>query len=186
MASEDLAAWATRIYDNLPMSGVTTTGKIFNWLTSNTHKLNGAFQTFYSYNGSGIEPTLTQNHSGVYEEMHYCNLLRDQIVRFIGANAWDVNSVEDIVEISLDGQSRQRFVSKNERAKTYRLAANDCEERLRLLIKEIEDVDSTGPVAAQILYSDRQNMVYGDNRYCPPREYFSQNNTVFSKFYTFS
>jgi hypothetical protein len=182
MASEDLASWATRIYDSLPESGITTTGKIFNWLTSNPHKLNGAFHTSYFYNGSGIEPTLTPNHSGIYEEFYRCSLWRDQVVRFIGANAFDM----DLTETSLEGQSRHRFVSRNERAKTYRLEAKDCEERLNLLIKDIEDADSTGPMAAQILFYDRQNMVYGDNRYCPPREYFSQNNTVFSKFYTFS
>jgi len=186
MASEDLAAWATRIYDSLPASGISSTGKIFYWLTANTHKLNGAFSTSYAYNGSGIEPTLTANHSGVYEEMHYCNLLREQSAKFLGVNAWDVNAEEDVVEIGLEGQSRQRFVSKNERAKTWRLLSNDCSDRLKLLIQEIEDVESGGPFAAQILYSDRNHMVYGDNRYCPSQEYFSQNNTVFSKFYTYS
>ena len=183
MASEDLPAWAERIYLNLPESGMTTSGSILNFLQYNTSKLNGAFHTSYVFNGSGIDPTIAPNHSGVYEELFWCRLMRDQAARFVGANAFTL----DLVESELQDVSRQRFVSRNERAKTFRSLAKDCDENIQNLIKEIDDADATGPMAAQILYSDRQNMKFGEYPgYCPAWGTFSPHNTVWSKFYTFS
>lgn len=182
MASYDLEAWSERIYLNLPETGMSTSGKILNFLQYNTHKLNGAFGTSYVFDGSGIDPTITPNHSGIYEEFYLCRLFRDQATLFVGANAFDL----DLTESELQDVSRQRFVSRNERAKTYRSLAKDCDENIKLLIEEIDDADSTGPVAAQILYSDRQNMQFGDDScYCPAWGTFSPHNTVWSKFYTF-
>lgn len=182
MASYDLEAWAGRIYANLPESGLSTSGAILNFLQYNSYRLNAAFGTSYVFDGSGIDPTISPNHSGIYEEQFWCQLMRKQATLFVGANAFSL----DLVESELQDVSRQRFVSRNERAKTYRSLAKDCDENIKLLIEEIDDADSTGPLAAQILYSDRTNMQLGDNQgYCPEWGTFSPNNTVWSKFYTF-
>ena len=183
MGSYDLEAWSERIYLNLPETGMSTSGAVLNWLQYHPYRLNSAFNTSYAFNGSGIEPTITSNHSGIYEEMHFCELLRKQVIRFVGVNAFDL----DLVESELQDVSRQRFVSRNERAKVWRSMANDCEENIKNLVEEIADLEATGPIAAQILYSDRQNMIFGDGPYyCPEWGTFSPNNTVWSKFYTFS
>lgn len=181
MASEDLEQWSERIYYSLPETGFSTQGKILSWLKGNTVKLNAAFGTAYAYNGSGIEPTLTSNHSGFYEELYYCSLFRSLAMKFVGADAYDL----DLTETELEGQSRQRFVSRNERAKVYRSMANDCDAKLELLADDISEAESTSPLAAQILYSDRNHMIYGDRKYCPSSDLYSPNNTIWSSFYTY-
>ncbi len=182
MASEDLPQWAERIHLNLPDTGLATSGSILSWLQNNPYRLNAAFGTEYVYSGSGITPTITPNHSGYYEENYYCQLYRKQATLFVGVNAWDL----DLVESELQDVSRQRFVSRNERAKTWRSMANDCDANLKQLAVELDDADSTGPSAAQILFSDRNHMLEGDHQgYCPEWGSFSPNNTVWSKFYTF-
>jgi len=107
MASEDLAQWAERIYLNLPETGLSTSGAIESWLKFNPYRLNAAFGTSYVYSGSGIDPTISANHSGWYEESFYCHLYRKQATLFVGVNAWDL----DLVESELQDVSRQRFVS---------------------------------------------------------------------------
>ena len=167
---------------NLPDTGMTTQTQVLSWLRYNPHRLNGAFETEYLFNGSGIEPAITPNHSGVYEEMFHCNLARRQAIKFVGADAFDL----DLVESELEGQSRQRFVSRNERAKTYRSMANDCEENLEKLIEDISSADSTSPLAAQILFGDRANMKFGGDCYCPLQGSFTAHNTIWSKFYSYT
>ncbi len=180
MASEDLEPWSERIYLNLPETGFTTQGKILNWLRTNPFKLNAVFGTSYVYNGSGIDPTLPANHSGYYEELYSCQLYRDMAMKFVGADAYDL----DLTETELEGQSRQRFVSRNERAKVYRSLANDCDSRLALLAEDLTNAESSSPLAAQILYSDRNNMIYGGN-YCPDSSLYSPHNTTWSKYYVY-
>ncbi len=182
MGSYDLEAWSERIYLSLPDTGLATAGQILSYLRYNPHKLNAAFDTSYAYNGSGIEPTITQNHSGWYEESFLCKLYRDQAIKFVGVDAFDL----DLVESELEGQSRQRFVSRNERAKTYRSIANDCVGNLIKLADEIADSDSSSPMAAQILFGDRQNMKFGGDCYCPSLGSFTPHNTIWSQFYSYS
>ncbi len=178
MPSEDLEAWSTRIYSGLPNTGFATSYEILTWLRGNPHKLNGAFGTSYVTSGSGIDPTITPNHSGVYEEMFYCNLWERMATKFLGVDGYD------LVESEVDGQGRQRFVSRNERAKTFRFLSKDCYERLLALIDDVSSAESTDPIVAQILFSDRANMVNGAG-YCPAEGLFSNHNTVFSTYYTY-
>ena len=91
----------------------------------------------------------------------------------------------DLVENENDGQGRQRFVSRNERAKTFRYMAGDCSEKLTALI-DLVDNAGNGPLAAQILFSDRNNMVYGDQQCVISSQYYTPGNTIFSQFYAFS
>ena len=182
MGSYDLEEWSERIYLNLPDTGMTTSGQVLTWLRYNPKYLNAAFDTTYAFNGSGIEPTITPNHSGFYEELFYCDLYRRQAVKFVGADAFDL----DLVESELTNQSRQRFVSRNERAKTYRSLANDCSARLDQLAEDLTSADSTSPLSAQILFGDRANMKYGGDCYCPLQGSFTAHNTIWSKFYSYS
>lgn len=182
MPSCDLSEWSSRIYQsvNSMESGTTSSGQILTWLQYNTHKLNAAFTTTYTLLSGCIEPTISSNLSGVYEEMYYCDYYNRRSIQTLGIAAFD------LVETEIQDQTRQRFVSRNERAKTYRSITKDCTERLNQLIKWTEDNESTGPLMGQVLFSDRNNMVFGDNMTCPPYNYWSPNNTVFSKFYTFT
>lgn len=173
MASEDLTDWAGRILENL-QSGTATAGQIVSWLQRNPYRLNGAFGTSYVLSGSAIEPTITPNHSGVYEGMYTCWYLNKRAIDTLGVAEFD------LVESEMDQQGRMRFVSRNERAKTYRSLAKDCSEKLAELIKEVDDAEDSSPLVAQIVFGDRQNMVYGDNQ-CDPYN----SSTVFSQFYRY-
>lgn len=178
MASCNLVAWSERILENIG-TGISTTGSIVNWLQDHPFLLNAAFGTSYFLSGQCIEPTLTSNHSGVYEEMWYCSLYKKLAIQNLGVNQL---TVKDLSEVEVEGQGRMRFVSRNENAKTLRLQANDCEANLKKLIDDLNENAGGGMYAGQILFSDRQNMVYGNNLYCSP--YYSPDNTVFSNYYT--
>lgn len=175
MASEDLTEWAGRILDNL-QSGTSTTGQIVTWLQYNPYRLNAAFGTSYALSGSGLEPTLTANHSGVYEGMYTCWYLNKRALDTLGVAQFDP------IQSKMDQQGELKFVSRNDRSKTFRLLAKDCSEKLAELIKEVDDNDGGGPLAAQIIFGDRQNMIYGDNVSCDPYN----SSTVFSQYYKYT
>ena len=174
MASEDLTQWAGRILENL-QSGTSTTGQIVSWLQYNPYRLNAAFGTSYALSGSGLDPTLTANHSGVYEGMYICWYLNKRALDTLGVAEFD------LVESEMDQQGRMRFISKNERSKTFRSLAKDCSEKLSELIKEVDNNDGGAPLVAQIIFGDRQNMIYGSNA-CDPYN----TSTVFSQYYKYT
>jgi hypothetical protein len=173
MASEDLTAWAGRILENL-QSGTSTTGQIVSWLQYNPYRLNAAFGTNYALSGSGITPTITRDHSGIYEGIFTCYYLNKRAMDTLGVAEFD------LVESEMNQQGRMRFVSKNEKAKTFRSLARDCDIRLADLIKKIDDDQGGFPLSAQIIFGDRQNMIYGTNP-CDPMT----SSTVFSQFYRY-
>ena len=178
MASCDLAAWAARIVDNVG-TGIATTGQVYAWLQYNPFRLNAAFGTAYGLSGACLDPTLTTNHSGVYEEMYYCNLFNKLAIQNLGVAGFD------IISSTMEGQGSMKFVSRNDKSKTYRDEAKACNERLQKLIDDLSVNAENQVLVAQILFSDRTHMLQGDS-YCPPCDYWTNGNTVFSKFYTYS
>lgn len=172
---EQLEAWAARILSGL---GDTTTpqSNVVSWLQYNLPKLNLSIDTNFSLVGSGlIDPDMTFNQSGIYEEMFYCDYLRKRSMSLLGGADF-----KDIVEVDGDEQGRVRWVSASERAKTYKTLANDCTTSLSDLIKWY--LSSSGATCYQILYNLRDDPAgYGLKEFSPPGSFYRSYNSIWSR-----
>lgn len=167
----DLSGWAGRILENLSETGIST-GRVVLWMETNLYRLNMPFGTSYAISGEYIEPEFTQNISGVYEEMYYCEYLNKKANSFLGAAGYDW------VEIEGEEQGRYKKVSRNDTAKTYLALAKDCRERLSALITWYIQND-TPLEADQVLFNER----IGGSEYgllFPPNDCFNGSNTIWN------
>lgn len=174
-----LSGWAGRILEGLSDS-VTSTGQTVSWLKYNLPKLNLSIGTDFYLNSSGcIEPNMSFNESGIYEEIHYCDYLRKRASSLLGGT-----SFQDVVEFKGDEQGTVRLSSFSERAKTYRSLATDCNTNLKELINWY--TSNTGAhFAFQVLYNLRDSPnTYGLKDYSPPGSYYHPYNSVWGSPYT--
>lgn len=172
-----LSGWAANILNGLSDT-TTTTGSVVLWLQSNLSKLNLAIETsFELVSGAYIDPALNMNQSGIYEEMYYCDYLRKRASNLLGGT-----NFKDIVEFAGDEQGRVRWVSFNERAKTYKTLANDCNTSLKELINWYLDAQSEAS-CYQILFNLRDDPAgYGLKDYTPPNSFYRASNTVWGPY----
>lgn len=166
-----LSGWADRMLDSLGETGVTTTSVVV-WLQNNLFRLNLALETGFITNSSGyIDPDMTQNESGIYEQMYYCSYYNKQANMMLGANGYDWT------EIRGEDQGSIRRVSKNEIAKVYRAQTADCKIQLSELIDWYTSQDLM--LAGQILLGDRGDIASGDLLdYCQPPTEYTTHSTV--------
>lgn len=169
--------WAEAILYGLDDT-ITPAAKVVNWLQVSLPKLNLSLGLptgdYFYLSGDYIGPDMSATISGIYEEIYYCDYLRKQATSLLGGI-----TVSDIVEVDGDEQGKIRYVSKNERAKTYRTAYKDCVEGLGNLLNWYEETFSSGGYAYQILYNLRDDPgTYGLKDVCPPATFYRSCNTI--------
>lgn len=175
LCGAELSGWGGRILESL---GDTTssTGSVVSWLRNNLFRLNIALEEDFSNSGECVVPEMSMPISGIYEEMYYCDYLRKKSTSLLGGVTF-----QDVVEIRGEEQGTIRFSSFSERAKTLRTAAQDCNTSLKNLIDWYLSFYSRSAYALQILYNLRDDPAgYGLQYYCPPPDYYSRYNTVFT------
>lgn len=173
LCPEGISGWAGEILDSLGDT-TTTTGSVYLWLTQSLGTLNDRINTNFYVNSTGcIESGMNSAQSGVYTEMYFCYYLSRKAAKMLGAAEYDWT------EIDGDEQGSVRRVSKNEQAKTYRLLAKDCKERLNDLV---DWYNSEANLPKQVLYNDRTSMADFNLMYnsTPPETFYSPNNFIWA------
>lgn len=174
LCGSELSGWAGQILESLSESG-TTTGSVVTWLRGNIGTLNTYLKTSYINSGDCITPDFDMASSGVYTEMYYCYYLSRKASYSLGAMSFDWQ------EIRGEEQGSIKRVSNNERAKTYRQLAKDCDERLKKLI-DWYNYDNNSPAPSQVLYNQRAGVADSGLRdpgyYYPPANYYSEYNFI--------
>ncbi len=143
----ELHVWAERILESLDETGVTTS-HVVTWFQNNLYQLNLAISSAFYTTGGCIIPDMEPVHSGLYENMYFCYYFNKKANSALGAFAMDWTEIEG------EKQGKIRRVSRNEVAKTYRLAAQDCKASLAELIKAYNEGNGA-VLAGQVLYGDR-------------------------------
>lgn len=169
-----LDVWAGRILEGL---GDTTTPQstVVSWLQYNLPKLNLTIDTDFTLTSGCINEEMTFNQSGIYEEMFYCDYLRKRAMSLLGGSTF-----KDVVEVEGDEQGRIRWVSFNERAKTYKTLANDCAASLKDLVDWY--LSASGASCYQILYNLRDDPAgYGLKQVTPPGSFYRSYNSVWTR-----
>lgn len=171
-----LSGWAGRIIDGLGDTTVST-GSVVSWLQYNLPKLNLSIGTDFTLTSSGcIDPDMSMNISGIYEEIYYCDYLRKRAGQLLGGT-----SFQDIVEFKGEEQGSVRWVSSKDRSKEARGLAQDCKTSLNELINWYDELGASGNYAYQILYNLRDDPAgYGLKDFTPPGSYYHDYNTVWT------
>lgn len=172
ISPSDLSGWIIRVHENLDETGISTSRGV-SWFQNNLYKINIALETgFYTETG-WIYPSMTQNESGLYEQMYICDYYNKKGNSALGAFAYDWTRIEG------DKQGGISRVSKNEVAKTFLQYAKDCKSQLNELIRWIEEEDLI--LVGQVLLRDRDDIAQGDlMAYSPPSHLYS-NSTVWTE-----
>ncbi len=177
ISPSQLSGWAGRILEGLGDT-VTSTGSTVSWLQHNLYKLNLAIDSSFYLSGEYIDPDMSGNQSGIYEEIYYCDYLRKRASQLLGGT-----SFQDVIEFKGEEQGTVRFSSFSERAKAYRTLAADCTTNLNELIDWYTEI--SGQYAYQVLYNLRDDPAgYGLKQYSPPESYYSRYNSVWNAPYT--
>ena len=165
-----LSGWAGRILETLDETGIST-GRVVSWFQNNLYRINSSLSTEFYVDSGAIEPDMTMNQSGIYEQMYICDYYSKKANSALGAFAYDWT------EIRGEDQGSIRRVSRNEVAKTYQSMAKECKADLNNLILWYEEAQAI--VLGQILLNDRGQIGDGGLMayHQPPTNYYD-NSTI--------